>query len=628
MHLYSLFRNVGAEKNKYRPLNGSRILGASLLVLGLGLVPSLQESGPAHASSSPCTTVFSGYTAGLTTLNGGAYNASTNPYKISTEEELVYLSWATSFANGTATNAAASPPRISRTDALRASYRQTEDLDLESCLWTPIGQNQHIFNDSNGRFSGIFDGSSRSIRNLKVEVNSGLAGFIGLAFKADIKNLRLIDVDIVNNGGDGISRYAGTGGLVGAIYDTTKISNARVTGQIQSIAYPTGGLVGEIQRTAGAEISRSSAEVTVSATNPLGRVGGLVGVVDVASNISLSFATGSVSGLNRVGGLVGTLAGNIDNSYASSLVTATATSGDGVAGGLVGEKRAATAAVLTNSYARGEVNGRSPVGGLLGAVDSGSVTALETFWDADSTGLLTSAGSIGEAKTLAEMQSFDTFGPVGAAWDITDGWVEFDSSATPPQIWGICSGSTHPFLLWEYESSPCLVPQSESGAPANEPAAERRASSPAIHLDLQVTVGQQISGAPVVIGGEGLAGGSDYSLVVRSTPQTVDSGKASPLGNFSKRVSMPALAPGSYTLTLTAVAPDGSSLSLVQGFTVGADGTVTAMGSLAGSTGSALAATGSEPMVMLWSVGLAMLMMVAGASAVAASRSHHAHAKR
>ena len=251
----------------------------------------------------------------------------------------------------------------------------------------------------------------------------------------------------------------------------------------------------------------------------------------------------------------------------------------------------------------------------------------EAFWDKDSTGQTSSAeGSLG-AKSLAEMQSFATFGPSGAGWDITDGWIEFDSAATPPQIWGICSGSTHPFLLWEYESSPCVSPSNDSVGAGSEASIERRASAPAIHLDLQVSVGQRISGAPVVIGGEGLAGGSDYSLIVRSTPQVVDRGKASSLGNFSKRVSMPALAPGSHTLTLTAVAPDGSSLSLVQGFTVGANGTVTALGSPVGSSGSVLAATGSDQLVMLWSVGLAMLMMVAGVSAVAGARSQRAGAK-
>jgi hypothetical protein len=97
-------------------------------------------------------------------------------------------------------------------------------------------------------------------------------------------------------------------------------------------------------------------------------------------------------------------------------------------------------------------------------------------------------------------------------------------------------------------------------------------------------------------------------------------GTASALGNFSKQVSMPPLSAGSHTLTLSAVAPNGSVLTLVQGFTIGSDGTVTALGTPAGSSGSALAATGSDSLVMLRGVGVAMLMMVLGASALAATR--------
>lgn len=149
---------------------------------------------------------------------------------------------------------------------------------------------------------------------------------------------------------------------------------------------------------------------------------------------------------------------------------------------------------------------------------------------------------------------------------------------------------------------------------------ETTASSAAIHLDLQVSVGQPIAGATVVIGGQGVAARSAYSLIVRSTPQTIASGRASSAGNFSESASMPALSPGSHTLTLTALAPDGSTVSLVQVLSVAADGTVTTLGSPTGTWVSVLAATGTEWLSMLWGVGLAMLIMGAGVSAIAMSR--------
>ena len=595
-----MFLGTSRQSSLARLFSG--VVVVTLLAGSIGLVSSDK------AEASACGT-------GTAPVEGNG--TSGDPYKIASRDNLIWVSAKTSSLNTDGTD---------RNQKLGAHYLVTADvIDLANCLWKPIGET--ATENSLDGFTGLFDGGSAEIRGLRVDqTDARWAGFFGLVHQAALRNITLKDVNVSYRN----STLRGTGGLTGSA-SNTQIVNSHVTGRIASNNQFTGGLIGATLGSSSAtSISRSSvdAEVIGEDVNSGTRVGGLIGIVNRPVSITDSYASGSVTGRLIVGGLVGDAASTttIVNSYSSASVAATTTGGDGHAGGLVGQVR--TTVNITDAYARGEVSGDGNIGGLIGIIAANqTVNPSAAFWDKDGTDLSTSAGGFGTPKSLAEMQSFDTFGPAGAGWDITDGWVEFDSSATPPQIWGICSGSTHPFLLWEYESSPCVFPQSESGAPANEPAAEKRASSPAIHLDLQVTVGQRISGAPVVIGGEGLAGGSDYSLVVRSTPQTVDSGKASSLGNFSKRVSMPALAAGSHTLTLTAVAPDGSTLSLVQGFTVGADGAVTALGSPAGSTGSALPATGSDQLVMLWSVGLAMLMMVAGVSAVAASRTKRAHAE-
>lgn len=137
---------------------------------------------------------------------------------------------------------------------------------------------------------------------------------------------------------------------------------------------------------------------------------------------------------------------------------------------------------------------------------------------------------------LSQLQDVSTFESAG--WAIVSGWAPFDApdtGAVDPNIhrvWGICAGlgatGGYPYLLWEYTESEaiaagCAEAQSGAGSSTAAPP-EKQTEFPAIHLDLQVTVGQQISGAPVVIGGEGLAGGSNYTLIVRSTPQTVESG--------------------------------------------------------------------------------------------------------
>ena len=121
---------------------------------------------------------------------------------------------------------------------------------------------------------------------------------------------------------------------------------------------------------------------------------------------------------------------------------------------------------------------------------------------------------------------------------------------------------------------------------------ERQASSPALHLDLQAIVGEPVIGAPVILGGQGLAPGSTMTLVLRSTPQTLAQGTVSALGNFSRRAQLPAIPAGQHTLTLTGTAPDGSLFSLVQAFTVGSDGTFVTIGAPAGTHMGGLAATG------------------------------------
>lgn len=167
-----------------------------------------------------------------------------------------------------------------------------------------------------------------------------------------------------------------------------------------------------------------------------------------------------------------------------------------------------------------------------------------------------------------------------------------------------------------------IAPATPSGLSGNDSGAEERADFPAIHLDLQAGVGDSLPGALVVIGGEGLAGASAYTLIVRSTPQVVESGTASALGNFSKSVPMSALAPGTHTLTLTATAPDGSTLTLVQPFTVDANGMITSLSATAGSTSVVLAATGVSTQLMVGGVsglvllvlGFVMLMVARGRS--------------
>lgn len=409
------------------------------------------------------------------------------------------------------------------------------------------------------------------------------------------------------------------GGLIGDKFAGT-ITGSHASGTVTASSTSAGGLVGAVTDT---EIFQSSASGSVTGVE---RVGGLAGWVSYfngpAMSISASFASGNVSGNIYAGGLVGLAADSrilVENSYATGNVQGVSgPSAPQDLGGLVGGNEL----TLTKTYALGTVTGSiDDVGGILG--ERNTVTSTTSFWDVAN--VLARTPDTGVPKSEGELKTRSTFSDAG--WDIVDGWAEWAPTATPPRIWGICplANQGYPFLLWQYESTPCLATSTPGGNAATRQLTEERADAPAIHLDLQASLGQRISGASVVIGGQGLAGGSAYTLTVRSTPQVIDQGTASALGNFSKQVMMPSLAPGSHTLTLSAVAPDGSTLTLVQGFTVGSDGAVTAVGSAAGSSGVGLAATGSDRDAMLWSGGLALLMVLSGLLALHTSRLRHRH---
>jgi hypothetical protein len=574
-----------------------------------------------------------------------------NPRPISSAQELIYLSEKTKGLNFDP-------------EYVRANYIVVDDINLGNCVFTQIPERASTSGGPTSStqffYSGIFDGGDHTISGLNIEASSsqslfGLFGFVrggrvsGVDLDGVVKNLHL--EGSVSFEWTGSTKNLGSvagqvaDGRIENVHADVNVTLAVPDGHVGELDSPSavGGLVGYAE---GSTITQSSAIGDVSLTfsdfcdlaefwcSPPA-AGGLLGRTFPSSDnnvlVEYSFASGDVTASEgtTIGGLVG-VSGERDRPLSYVVVDAYFISGSvtggKVIGGLLGESQAqdGNASVDRVYSAAGALTGpgTSTRGGLVGVLGSQHISD-ESFFDQDIINLSSSAGGLG--RTTQQMKSIDTFRDAG--WSIVNGWAPFDPDGG--KVWGICSGLTdtggYPFLLWEYTrdqavAAGCPVPSGPSEPSTSSAPLEKRADAPAIHLDLQVAVGQQISGAPVVIGGQGLAGGSAYTLTVRSTPQVIEQGTASALGNFSKQVSMPPLSAGSHTLTLSAVAPNGSVLTLVQGFTIGSDGTVTALGTPAGSSGSALAATGSDSLVMLRGVGVAMLMMVLGASALAATR--------
>jgi len=215
-----------------------------------------------------------------------------------------------------------------------------------------------------------------------------------------------------------------------------------------------------------------------------------------------------------------------------------------------------------------------------------------------STGQVTGVPTVAQASTTYTITGKTVVGDV-TRWDATSTFtLTVEEQVTPPPSQSLSSqGNT----------------QGRSSSSSS--------SQPAIHLDLQARPGDKVAGAPVVIGGEGLQSGSPYSLVVRSTPVTVDSGSASTGGTFSKRLLLPSgIAPGVHTITLSAIGSDGSALSLTQTFTVAPNGTFSAMGEVSGQRTAGLAVTGVDESMATSAATLAALLVLMGVLLMVARR--------
>ncbi|MHC4116333.1 MAG: GLUG motif-containing protein [Planctomycetota bacterium] len=277
-------------------------------------------------------------------------------------------------------------------------------------------------------FTGVFDGNDHTVSHLTLVGEDYLGMFGYLERGAQVRNLGIVDVNIVGSGSfvgalAGLSRgdlnrcyssgavYGGwsVGGLLGASLGWTNWDPA-VT-QCHSTCVVSGndwlgGLVGSN----GGVLTQCFSAGEVSGRDS---VGGLVGR-NGRGTVSKCYSTGSVSGDSDVGGLVGH---NDNGSIATSYSTG-AVSGDESVGGLVGcngsPYSSRNRSIITTSYSTGRISGNKSVGGLVGFHYYGSITA--SFWDMGTSGQITSA--VGTGLTTAAMQDINTY--LNAGWDFVD----------------------------------------------------------------------------------------------------------------------------------------------------------------------------------------------------------------
>lgn len=237
----------------------------------------------------------------FTLQDASAANSATNPYLITTAEDLEALA---SIVNTKA--------------RLAGYYKQTADITL-SDEHTAIG------NSSNTSFQGIYDGDNKFIKGLLINQAEGTyQGLFGRAYRATIQNVIIENCDIT------AKDYVG--GICGHASETT-ISNCKVSGAIKTAdgvdGMYHGGIAGYIYNK---PTSKCVNTASVKGNNSKSQYyGGIVGEVR-RTNITDCFNAGIVEGTLYVGSIVGSNnASRLNNNYHTTTTT-----------GGVGAKDAAT----------------------------------------------------------------------------------------------------------------------------------------------------------------------------------------------------------------------------------------------------------------------------------------------
>lgn len=197
------------------------------------------------------------------------------------------------------------PYRIGRANDLDALSKATADYGKHFILTDnidladPNSSNHKIFDravvaPSPGvSFKGVFDGDGHEIRHVTIRGKDRLGLFGQLGSGAQIRNLGVVDVNIVGSG-DKVGGVAGfnDGGNVDTCYST---------GTVSSTGNWVGGLIGSSNGAVGECYSACAVKGAYY-------VGGLIGHSDSSStggSVTHCHSTGAVSGHDTVGGLVG-----------------------------------------------------------------------------------------------------------------------------------------------------------------------------------------------------------------------------------------------------------------------------------------------------------------------------------
>ena len=348
--------------------------------------------------------------------------------------------------------------------------------------WDPIGggSSQYSGNfDGNADTDASGDGGPYTISNLFIDRTAGnYAGLFGYVYSSNksIEDIALVNVDVTLNATANDNVYAG--GLMGRMGGGSEIEDSYTTGRVragESASEPVtftaaskdafvGGLVGEAN-TSPISSSYSLADVTSHVTSaqsgPTVKAGGLAGaMVGTSANdsyvVAASYAGGDVVASAVGTALPGAYAGGlvadwsatngVKASYARGDVSATvSSSGPLMAGGLLGFL---TGDVITGSYSTGAVSttGAASFGGKGGLAGFSAGSAVNSYWDTETSG--ESAGGVSGAtgKTTSELQTpraYGTGSSIYAAWNLN-----LDGQTGNDDPWDFGTANQYPTLKY------------------------------------------------------------------------------------------------------------------------------------------------------------------------------------
>lgn len=414
------------------------------------------------------------YAAEDTVNFAGGDGTAENPYKVATAEHL--------------NNVRNYPDKC---------FLQTEDIPLPvDTDWVPIGGN------SEGYFTGTYDGGSHLISNLTITRSNslrylGLFGYVGTS--GTLKNLSLEAVNIsstMNNNGEssfyagGLAGYnkgsvsncssSGTvslnntytyaylyryiGGLIG-YNDNGSVSSSSGIVEVKALNFTdkthAGGLIG-YNKNGSVRDSSSSGSInaaTISSNESDNTIGGLIGKNDINSTITNSSSSAAVTGTSgnfSIGGLVGY---NNYSAIESCYSTGSLNASEGyAAGGLIGYSRDSQS---NNNYSHSNVSssGTDYSGGLVGVLYSGSVYHSYSIGKVEATGYNSIGGLVGISVSAAITNSYydsQTSGQIDTGKGTSQTTAEMKQQSTfngwdfnVGGIWKIDAGLSYPKLQWQ-----------------------------------------------------------------------------------------------------------------------------------------------------------------------------------